>query len=324
MTSTEPARYVSPEAHDAYLRGRYEWFGGNYPECRTYMEKAIALQPDYAMAWSGLSGAYGGSAIDGKMPPIVAFQKAQEAALRALAFDDSLDEAHDDLAAYYLFYAWDWHRADAESQRALALNPNSAEVHHLRSYILRSQNRDQESLEEQKRANLIDPFERPSALGSAYIYLHQFDAAIDELQARASTHLQDIWLQDELAKAYWFKGNKIAWAQHLEQGYLIIGDKKSADAIQHAFDQGGAMAVAEWVLNRDLRDARTKYVSPLTLAFDYAQLGRKEDTLRCLEGAVQERSPWLVFMQEEPAFEFLHAEPRFRSMVQRVGLPPAI
>jgi hypothetical protein len=178
-------------------------------------------------------------------------------------------------------------------------------------------------LEEQKRATQIDPFERPSALGSAYIYLHQYDAAIDELQARASSHLQDLWLQGELARAYWFKGNKNAWAQHLEQGYLVIGDKKSAGAIQHAYDKGGAKAVAEWLLDRDLKEARAKYVSPLTLAFDYAQLGRKEDTLRCLGDAVQERSPWLVFIQKEPAFVFLHADPRFRSIVQRIGLPPA-
>jgi TolB-like protein/DNA-binding winged helix-turn-helix (wHTH) protein len=321
VTSTSPARYVSPEAHDAYQLGRYYWFGDNYPECQTYMEKAIALQPDYALAWSGLSEAYEGRAVVGEMPPIGAFQKAHDAALRALELDDSLDEAHDALAAFYFFDAWDWHRADAESQRALALNPGSAEVHHLRSYILRSQNRGQESLQEQKRATQIDPFGRPWALGAAYIYLHQYDAAIDELEARAASHLQDLWLQEELARAYWFKGNKNAWAQHLEQSYMVISDKKSADAIQHAFDKGGAMAVVEWVLDGDLKEARTKYVSPLTLAFDYAQLGRKEDTLRCLEGAVQERSPWLVFMREEPAFDFLHADPRFRSLIQRIGLP---
>jgi TolB-like protein/DNA-binding winged helix-turn-helix (wHTH) protein/Tfp pilus assembly protein PilF len=322
VTSTKPPHYVSPEAHDAYLRGRYYWFGDNYNQCKANMEKAIQLQPDYAMAWSGLSEAYEASAI-GEMPPKEAFEKAHEAALRAMELDDSLDEAHDALAAYYFFSAWDWHRAEAESQRAIALNPNSAEIHHLRSYILRSQNRDQESLEEQKRATQIDPFGRPWALGSAYIYLHQYDAAIDELRARASSHQQDFWLQEELAKAYWFKGNKAQWAMHLERGYRIIDDKKSADAIQHAFDKGGAMAVAQWALDGDLKKARTAYVSPMNLAFDYAQLGRKEGTLRCLEDAVQERSPWLVFLQKEPAFDFLHAEPRYRSLVNRIGLPSA-
>ena len=322
VTSTRPARYVSPEAHDAYLRGRYYWFGDSYDQCKAYMEKAIQLQPDYAMAWSGLSEAYGASAI-GEIPPAEAFEKAHEAALRAMELDDSLDDAHNALAAYYFFHAWDWHRADAESQRAIALNPNSAEIHHLRSYILRSQNRDQESLEEQKRATQIDPLGRPWALGAAYIYMRQYDAAIDELQARASSRLQDFWLQEELARAYWFKGNKTEWAMHLEQGFRIIDDKKSADAIQHAFDKGGAMAVAQWALDGDLKKAQTTYVSPMNLAFDYAQLGRREDTLRSLENAVQERSPWLVFVQKEPAFDFLRAEPRFRSIVQRVGLPAA-
>lgn len=323
VTSIKPARYVSPEAQDAYLRGRYYWFGDNYDQCEAYMEKAIQLQPDYAKAWSGLSEAYGGSAAVGEMPPNEAFEKAHTAAQRALELDSSLDEAHNALAAYYLFNAWDWHRAEAESQRAIALNPNSADIHHLYSYILRSQNRDQESLEEQKRATQIDPFGRPWALGAAYIYSRQYDAAIDELLARASSQLQDFWLQEELARAYWFNGNKTEWAMHLEQGYLVIGDKKSAGAVQHAFDKGGAMAVAQWALDGDLKKSRTRYVSPMNLAFDYAQLERKEDTLRCLENAVRERSPWLVFIQKEPGFDFLHAEPRFRAIIQRIGLPPA-
>ena len=198
---------------------------------------------------------------------------------RALELDDSLDEAHDALAAYYFFDAWDWHRAETESKRAIALNPNSADIHHLYSYILRSQNRDQEALEEQKRATQIDPFERPWALGAAYIYMHQYDAAINELQARASSQLQDFWLQEELARAYWFKGNKTEWAMHLEQGFRVISDKKSADCDPAQFERGGAMAVAQWALDRDLKKARTAYVSPMNLAFDYAQLGRKEDTI---------------------------------------------
>ena len=317
------ARYIDPEAHNAYLQGRYFWFGGNYSQCSAFMQKAIDLQPDYAVAWSGLSDCYGGASASGFIPPGEGFEKERAAAVRALELDNTLGEAHHSLAAYFLFHAWDWQRAEAESRRAIELNPNSAEFHHLYSYILRVQNRDQEAFEEQERATALDPIDRAWALGDAYIRRHQFDAAISEFEQRAASESQSFTLQLELAEAYWCKGMKKEWASHLEQAYLVIGDKASADAIQHAYATGGENAVGLWLLERDLKKGRTQYVSPLTLAFDYAQLGRKEGTLRTLESAYQERSPWLVFLQKEPLYDFLHADPRYRSLVRRIGLPPA-
>jgi TolB-like protein/DNA-binding winged helix-turn-helix (wHTH) protein len=314
--------HIDPNAHDAYLRGRYFWFGDNYAQCSALMQKAIDLQPDYAVAWSGLSDCYAAAAVLGQTPPGEGFEKAHTAALRALELDGTLAEAHHSLAAYYYFHAWDWRRAEAESRRAIELNPNYAEFHHLYSYILQTENRDEEAFEEQKRATDLDPFSRPWALGAAYIYRHQFDAAIHELQQRAASHSQNFWLQYELARAYWLKGMKKEWAIQLKQAFLIIGDNASADAIQHSFATGGESAVAKWMLDQHRRQARTQYVSPIYFAYDYARLGQKEETLRALEDGLRERTPWLTFLQKDPEFDFLHSDPRYRSIVQQVGLPP--
>jgi TolB-like protein/DNA-binding winged helix-turn-helix (wHTH) protein len=313
-------RSISPEAHDAYLEGLYFWYRGDFDHSKQYFQKATDLQPDYAAAWAGLGDSYGVRA-GGDTPPQSAFAKDEEYSRKALELDDSVAEAHQSMAALYLFHAWDWNRAEAEARRAIELNPNLAAAHHLRSYILFALNRDAEALQEQKQATAIDPFAQPWHLGRAYLYLRQYDAAISELSARAAVQKVD-GVEFILSDAYRFKGMEKEAVQHLELGFLAENDQPSAEAARRAFDQGGYRAAAEWLLRRDQDRARSEYVSPYSFALDYARLERKDDTLHFLEGAFQERYPEMVFLQKKPDFAFLYSDPRFQTLVKKVGLPP--
>ena len=313
-------RSISPEAHDAYLEGLYFWYRGDFDHSKQYFQKAIDLQPDYAAAWAGLGDSYGVRA-GGDTPPQAAFAKDEEYSRKALELDDSVAEAHQSMAALYLFHAWDWNRAEAEARRAIELNPNLAAAHHLRSYILFALNRDAEALQEQEQATAIDPFAQPWHLGRAYLFLRQYDAAISELSARAAVQKVD-GVEFMLSDAYRFKGMDKEAAQHLELGFLAENDQPSAEAARRAFDQGGYRAAAEWLLRRDQDKARSEYVSPYSFALDYARLERKDDTLHFLEGAFQERYPEMVFLQKKPDFVFLYSDPRFQTLVKKVGLPP--
>ena len=314
-------RSISPEAHDAYLQGLYFWYRGDFDHSKQYFQKAIDLQPDYAAAWAGLGDSYGVRA-GGDTPPQEAFAKNEEYSRKALELDDSVAEAHNSMAALYLFHAWDWNRAEAEARRAIELNPNLAAAHHLRSYILFALNRNAEALQEQRQATEIDPFAQPWHLGRAYLYLRQYDAAINELSARAAVQKVD-GIEFILSDAYRFKGMNKEAARHLELGFLAEDDQHSAEAVRRAFDQGGYRAVAEWLLRRDQDKARQEYVSPFFLALDYARLEGKDDTLHFLEGAFQERSPEMVFLEKRPHFDFLHSDLRSQALVRKVGLPPA-
>ena len=313
-------RSISPEAHDAYLEGLYFWYRGDFDHSKQYFQKAIDLQPDYAAAWAGLGDSYGVRA-GGDTPPQAAFAKDEEYSRKALELDDSVAEAHQSMAALYLFHAWDWNRAEAEARRAIELNPNLAAAHHLRSYILFALNRDAEALQEQEQATAIDPFAQPWHLGRAYLLLRQYDAAISELSARAAVQKVD-GVEFMLSDAYRFKGMDKEAVQHLELGFLAENDQPSAEAARRAFDQGGYRAAAEWLLRRDQDKARSEYVSPYSFALDYARLERKDDTLHFLEGAFQERYPEMVFLQKKPDFVFLYSDPRFQTLVKKVGLPP--
>jgi tetratricopeptide (TPR) repeat protein len=237
--------------------------------------------------------------------------------------DDTLAEGHNSLAACYLFNSWDWQRAESESLRAIELDPNYSEGRHLHAYELLAMNRDDEALHEEKRVDEIDPFARPWALGLAYIRLRQYNMAIAELRARMQTQMQDPGYQFLLAEASHFNGMEKDSAQYIGQMFLAMDDKQSAVAVRHAFERGGDHAVNEWLLSHDLDRAGKNYVSPIDLAFDYARLQRKEETLRSLDVAVHERSPWLIFLQKEPVFDFLHSDERYRALVKKIGLTPA-
>jgi TolB-like protein/DNA-binding winged helix-turn-helix (wHTH) protein len=318
-----PQRYINPEAHDDYFRGRYFWFSENDEPSLGYFQKAIQLQPDYAAAWSGLSDYYGGHAVGGVAPPQELRQNWEADARKAIELDDSLADAHNSMAGWYFFSAWDWKRAEAESLRSIALNPNYAEAYHVYSYILTVTNRPAEAIKIQKLGMEVDPFARPWALGLAYYHLRQFDAAINELRVREKAEPSDVTTRAILSDAYGLSGLGKDAAHELEQVYLLQGDKKSVAAIRQAFERGGYKAVAEWQLGHQKDRARHHYFSPFWLALEAARVQHKEETLQLLEDAYREHSPRLVFLQSEPVFDFLHSDQRYRAIVKNMGLPPA-
>lgn len=315
----EQQRYVNPQAHDAYLEGRYLWINGNYGESRKDFERAIRLQPDYAPAWSGLS--MGIMAIGDGGAPVTReiVDQAEAAARKAVELDDSLAEGHHAMAGVYLFGRWDWDRADAESRRSLELDPNFSEAHHLRSYILSAMNRPEEALEEQKRATEIDPFERPWALGRAYYKVRQYDAAIDEFRMRAQAASAAPWVHAFLSRTYGFKGMEKESEQELEEDTRINYGEKAAAEIRRTYEGGGRRAVLQLQLNDLKTRSRKEYVSPYELAEAYAALGMKDETLKQLEDAYREHSIELVFLQGEPVFDFLHPDQRYRALVKQIG-----
>jgi TolB-like protein/DNA-binding winged helix-turn-helix (wHTH) protein len=323
-TPARPQRTISPEAHEAYLRGRYLWFASDDNEgSRKYFEKAIQLQPDYAAAWSGLADSYGAQAVGWQAPPPQLMVKVEQAARHALELDDSVPEAHNSLAAFYLFWKWDLKSADAESTRALELNPNFAEAHYLHAYVLMAMQRPDEALLEAKRSSELDPLSRPWGVGYVLIRLHRLDDAIEDLKLKAAAQPKDPYIRLNLSDAYWLKGMWADSVHEAKEGFLIDGDRKSAQEVSRAFDSAGWKAVAEWWVKHSKSQNVNGYVSPLSMSLAYAQARNKEETFKYLQQAYAERSSKLVFLQNNPVFDFLHSDERYRALVRRMGLPPA-
>jgi tetratricopeptide (TPR) repeat protein len=314
-----PKHIVNPEAHDAYLMGRYYW-GGDQPERgREYFLKAIQLQPDYAAAYAALADAYGAPVAGGapKAELQEAATKVEAAARRALVLDDSIAETHTTMAAFYALFAWNLAAADRESARAVELNPSFALAHHKRSRILFALGRNEEGLQEERAAMEIDPRVQPSGLGEALFHARQYDAAISELRARADVQPDDDAVHVILADVYWQKGMAAEFAHELARSYV----PKSAAELETAFRHGGARAVTEWELAHVKRLQAKGYMSPLRLAMVCARTGRKEETLRYLEQAYEEHVPWLAFVGVEPDLDFIRSEPRFQAIAKKMGWP---
>jgi len=314
-------RYINPEAHDAYLRGRYFWFAGNTKRSLEYFERALQIQPDYAAAWAWLGNSYGLRAVDDEVPAKDVTAQAEAAARKAVELDDSLPDGHATLAGWYFFFGWDLARADVESKRAVELDPTIAESHHLRSYVLFAMNRNDEALQEQKRSLEINPFVKSWTLGYSYLQLRQFDAAIAELRMRADAMPNEPMTRFYLSEAYWCKGRWNDSERELEKGLQLVGNSEGAIAVHRAFEHGGERAVAEWGVRDALARGRKGYVSPFVIAQQYAFLGDKANTLKFLEQSYREHHPWLILLQTEPVFDFVHADPRYQALTKKIGLP---
>lgn len=314
---------ILPEAHDAYFVGRYYWFAENDTKSREYFQKAIDLQPDYAAAWSGLADSLLLPGFNGKILRDRAIGPGGDAARKALALDDSSAEAHNTMAAFSFFYLWDWKKAEQESARAVELNPGLAEAHHLRSYVLQALHRTDDALQEQKKAMELDPFARPWAMIFALIHARRFDAALAEARMRAEAQPNDPLVRGFLSDAYMYKGMEKEAAEQMELSLQLGGEKRDAIQVHEAFARGGMKAVLEWELNDRRKKYHEGYGSPLALAADAAVLKRKEETLRYLEQAYEERDLRLAHIQYLPYLDFVHTEPRYQTIVRKMGLPPA-
>jgi tetratricopeptide (TPR) repeat protein len=320
VTSPAPRqRYINPEAHDAYLHGRFFWSSFNIPQTFAYFEKAIQIQPDYAAAWSGLADTYAIAGM-GERPPQQVSSVCLAAARKALELDDSLPDAHNSMAAWYMFYGWDPSRADDELRRAIALNPNYAEAHYLRYKVLMVMNRLGEAEAENKRSVELDPFARPWGLGGFYTSTRQYDAAITELRTQHAARPTDVFVAGWLSTAYWLKGMYQESQQQLEETFQLEHNQESLAAAHKAWVHGGEKAVAQWRVDRAEANARKSYVSEFELASEIARTGDKEQTLDHLEAAFREHSPDMIEIQYEPLFDFLHSDPRYHALVKKIGL----
>ena len=312
-------KHIGPEAHDAYLLGRYYWFAQQYDKSREQFEKAMALQPDYAAAYAALADSYTAPVVEGAPASELqeAMAKAERAARQALVLDDSSAEAHISMAACQFFFRWDLRAAERESARAIELDSRYSEAHHLRAYILLALQRSEEAVQEDRKSMEIDPRIRPWALGFALLRTRQFDAGIAELRARAEVQPEDDGVHGMLSDLYWEKGMASEAIQELARIYV----PKSAEELKDAFRRNGARGAFEWQIAHTKKIRGKGYISPLWLASNYAHLGQKEETLHFLEQAHAERVPWLVFIQNEPEFDFVHSDPRYGAIVRKMELP---
>jgi TolB-like protein/DNA-binding winged helix-turn-helix (wHTH) protein/Tfp pilus assembly protein PilF len=320
---------VAPEAYENYLKGLYYWnkrSDENLTKAIGYFERAAHLDPQYALAYAGLSDCYAiiGAEIFGTMSSSEAAPKAKAAALHALEVDPTLAEAGTSLATVKFNYDWDWPGASEGFERAIGLNPSYATAYQRYSLYLIAMGQVQESFAQIEKARELDPLSISInfSLGWRLYMARQYDRAIAQL--RNTLEMDPTYELPHLVvgQAYEQKGDFASAIPELRKAVeLSHGTPLMVSALAHAYGRAGNKAEAEKLLAELLSESKKQYVSPYYLAVVYVGLGENEQAMDWLDKAFADRSNGLVFLRVEPELDGLRSNPRFVALQKNLGFP---
>jgi serine/threonine protein kinase len=323
-----------PEAYDLYLKGRYALNRRTIAELEqsiSYFNQAIARDPDYALAYSGVAEAYLVLGANYRGRPSEFTLKSSAAAGKALELDPSLAYPHAVLANIKMAYDWDFTGGDAEFKKALELDPNNATAHQWYSlYLGMIGGKEQETLAEANRAHQLDPLSPilTFQVANAYFLARRYDEAIAICQKLASEDPNFPSSHICLAFAYWGKHMYSELIEEWKAYGRISGDKNESDAaaaLAEGFRSAGwkvaLLKGIETLQAEHEHGASSLFTSPFMIACFYASLGDKDRAFDWLNTAYQEHDRMLLCLRTFSQLDPLHSDPRFDELVRKVGLP---
>jgi TolB-like protein/DNA-binding winged helix-turn-helix (wHTH) protein/Flp pilus assembly protein TadD len=320
-------RSVQPAAYEEYLKGRYAWnrrSAAALQEGIEHFRQAIAIDPTYAAAYSGMADSYTILGYLSYIPPKEAFPQARNAASKALELDPALAEPHTSLAYVHLYFDWDWHNAEEEFKKAIELNPNYATAHDWYTYYLMAMGRITEGETQIHRALELDPLSLPinADVGFQLCYARRYDEAIvslkKTLQMGPTFALAHLWLGRTYQQKAMYEE---ALSEYHATDAALPDWPVTLASIGYVQGLRGKRNEAEAVLRKMDQLSRTKYVTPYAIALVYASLGDKDKAIGNLEKAYIDRANWLVWLGLDPRWDSLRSDSRFADIFRRVGLP---
>jgi TolB-like protein/DNA-binding winged helix-turn-helix (wHTH) protein len=319
-----PPHRVDPRAYDAYMKGRGYWSRGKINQKPGDMDKsleqfrlAIQFDPNYAPAYAGLANYYGLAAGAGGMTPKDGWKLCEEYAQKALALDPSSAEAHLALATKLGFYDWDWAGAERELQISVASDPRYPEVHNGLSHFYAYMERFDESIAEARRAEDLDPLGQRATLQRAYMLSRRFDLYL----AEAERTFDPVGIHEAKGRVYRARKQYAQEVKESDQALRLEGRSAEADRYARGYARGGYQGWLEAKLAEMKKDAGEGYVDALEFAALYAALDNADMAMHYLEVAYREHKYTLVRLQLNPAFDPLHSDPRYQDLIRRIGLP---
>ena len=325
LKAPRSTQQVNPEAHDAYLRGRYLWNKRTSEDLRRALDefkRAVDLDPTSALAWSGLADGYETLANYDDQSPRLAKPQAKAAAQRAVSLDDSLAEAHAALGEVLSSYDWDFAAGQREFDRAIELNPNYASAHQWRGLHLMWNGRFAEALPELERARELDPLTLIHAVNAArvHFYARRYDQAVQMLQ-EFQTQQPDFWASHALLGQIYLAQTRYddAIAELLRARALAPAMTRNLGVLGNVYARAGRRDDALRLLGELTALSSQRYVPPVYVAMVYMGLDDRSRALDLLDQTVTDRLDWGVQLKVEPDFDPLRGEPRFAALLARVA-----
>lgn len=324
--AASPSR-VDPRAHEAVLRGNYVLRDRTEEAIRraqAYFRQAIDVEPSYAPAYAGLAYSYNILANYGFAPSTEARPLARAAAERAVSLNPGLADAHLALALVAAEYDWDFETAEREFQLALSQQPSSPVARSGYAHLLVALGDLDRAVEELRRAHRLDPLSEIIAANIGWLL------ALDRRDVEAEQKLTEVLeFNPDFAVAQYYLGvlydRQGRWDEAIAA--LTRARELSRDAsyaaggLAHALARSGRVAEARTILDELLQRSRTTYVSPVGLAVAHFGLGETDEAFARLRQAFVERKGWLLHLAVEPALDGYRDDPRYRELIDEIGLP---
>lgn len=311
-------------AYEDYLKGRYFWNKRNKPQVLLaieYFQEAIAKDPNYALAYSGLADSY--SVLGMTMAnPREFYQKAHEASIQSVTLDPKSAEAHTSLAVVYL-NEWRFAEATREFQKAISLNPGYPTAHHWYGLHLRIVGRAREGLQELELAHRLDPVSLPISFALANAYRK------DGYYAEAERQFAEIVRFDSTFRRV-NAGLALLYAtQHRLPEVLLVenpwnisreDDPEVSEYVAVGLYLGGSKKEAAALMTQVTQQTNS---SESCFPFLLAAMGQKEQSIQCLEKGYEQGAGYMPQIKTEPLLRDLRSDPRFQALLDRVGFPSA-
>jgi tetratricopeptide (TPR) repeat protein len=318
---------ANAEAFQLYLKGRFYWnkrTAADLQRAIPFFQQAIEKDQNYALAYTGLADAYALLAAYTTEPARDVMPKAKEAALKALALDDKLAEAHASLGQITSYYDYDFVTAEREYRRAIDLNPNYAPAHQWFAEHLAAMRRNDEALAEIRRALELDPMS--VIMNRIYADVladgRQFDQAIEQYQKTIQLDPNFPTAHYFLARAYEAKGSyDEAVKEYTIAAQLGTIMAEVSGKANDVYKKSGWQAYLEFNLDQMEAKAADRRLPAFVVATFYARADRKDDAIRWLEKGYEERDFRMTLISVAFEFDGLRSDPRFRELVRRMGLP---
>jgi TolB-like protein/Tfp pilus assembly protein PilF len=325
VIAAKPTKNI--EAYDAYLRGRYFWnkrTSDGIKHAIEHFQQSIERDPDFALGHAGLADSYIALTFYNFAAPHETMPKAKESAIKALALDNTLTEAHASLAHILMNYDWNWSAAEKEFKRSIELTPDYATGHQWYAiHYLTATGRLEEAVQEMKKALELEPASlvMNTFMGATLYYAGRYDEAIDQCR-------RTIEMDPTFAVAHWHLGLAYEQKQVLDAATeefkkaisLSGGSPLMKAALGRAYAKSQKNHEANEMLNELNELSKQHYVSAYEVATIYVALGNNEQAFQLLEQAYGEHSFHLVYLNVSPQFKPVSSHRRFQDLVQRIGL----
>jgi len=321
------ARPVNPEAYEAYLKGRFHLYKlspEHFDTALEYFQLALQKDPNYAPAYVGIADTWHYSGDSGFVPPQEAWPRVKTAALKAMELDDTLAEVHITLGNFRFCYEWDWGSAETEFQRAIQLNPNSADARFFYSDFLISMRRLDQAMAESKRALELDPVNPflQCFFGWHLVYLRRYDDAIAHLRRTLRTEPNFSSAHLGLWGAFYQKRMYEEAVAEAKEFFAALGDTEATEALACGYTEGGYQRAMSLAGEKLAARSNLTHVPAVRIARIWAHAAETDRALEWLEKAYEQREPPLVHLNVGWDWDSLRSDPRFQDLLRRMNFPP--